>query len=278
MKYPTSCALLYLLLACLVVLLLLALCAPLLPLDPFTTNLDNKLAAPSFAHWLGTDHLGRDILARLIFGARTSLLGLLAISACLLVSSFIVGMVAGYKGGIVDVVLMRLCDIFFVFPTFILALFFIGILGTGMDNVILSIVLTHWAWYARMVRSIVLELRAKPFVLASRAMGFGNIYILRRHIVPAVFAQMVILITLDLGHMLLHIAALSFIGLGVQAPTPEWGVMIADAAPYIVEHPELMLYPGVAIFITVALFNSLGELIRDWLDPEENMSKGSINV
>ena len=268
----------YVVFGMLFVLILLAICAPLLALDPLSTDLSRKFAAPSLEHWLGCDHLGRDILSRLIFGARTSLFSLLVISSCLAMFSFAIGIVAGFKGGIFDSVLMRICDVFFVFPTFILALFFIGILGVGIENVILSIVLTHWAWYARVVRSIVLEMRTKGFVQAARAQGFGDFYIMRVHIFPAVFAQMIILLTLDLGHMLLHIAALSFLGLGVQAPTPEWGIMIADSAPYIMEHPQLILLPGACIFLTVALFNTAGEIVRDWLDPEENLKRSEFYV
>lgn len=268
----------YVIFGMLFALTLLVFCAPLLPLDPLSTDLSKKFAAPSLEHWLGCDHLGRDVLSRLIFGAHTSLVSLLIISSCIAVFSFVVGIVAGFKGGIFDSVLMRICDVFFVFPTFILALFFIGILGVGIENVILSIVLTHWAWYARVVRSIVLEMRTKGFVQAARAQGFGDFYIMRVHIFPAVFAQMIILLTLDLGHMLLHIAALSFLGLGVQAPTPEWGIMIADSAPYIMEYPELMLLPGVCIFLTVALFNTAGEIVRDWLDPEEDLKRSEFYV
>ena len=172
-------------------------------------------------------------------------------------------MIAGYKGGVVDNVLMRVCDVFLTFPTFVLALFFIAILGVGLLNVILAIALTHWAWYARMVRSIVLEVRTQNHIMAAKMLGGSEFKILCQHILPVVFVQMIILITLDFGHMLLHVAGLSFLGLGVQAPLAEWGVMIQDFATFVMEYPHLMVYPGLCIFISVAIFNTLGEALRD---------------
>lgn len=245
-------------------LLFLAVFAPFIfPYAPDAGDLEMKLLPPSFEHWLGTDHLGRDILSRLGYGARTSFFSVFAIFFLILIGSFSVGMFAGYRGGSVDNFLMRICDIFLTLPTFVLALFLIAILGVGLENVILAIALTHWAWYARMVRSIVLELKTQKYIQAAKVLGASERKILLRYILPNVFMQMVILITLDFGHMLLHIAGLSFLGLGVQAPTPEWGVMIQDFAPYVMEYPYLMLYPGLCIFISVAIFNTLGEALRD---------------
>ncbi len=237
------------------------------PHNPYVTDLSTKFLPPSWDHPLGTDHLGRDTLSRIIYGTRMSLLSVLAISGLILVFSLTVGCVAGYRGGLFDSILMRICDVFLTFPTFILALFFIGVLGVGLINVILAITLTHWAWYARLVRSLVLEIKSKGYVIAAKSSGGSHFQIIMRHIIPSVMVQILILATLDLGHMLLHVAGLSFLGLGVQAPTPEWGVMINDAAPFIREHPELMIYPGLCIFIIVAIFNSLGEALRDKLDP-----------
>ena len=170
---------------------------------------------------------------------------------------------------------MRICDVFLTFPTFILALFFIGVLGVGLINVIIAIALTHWAWYARIVRSIVLETKQKNYVTAAKCAGSSRLKIVLKHIMPKVLSQVIILATLDLGHMMLHVAGLSFLGLGVQAPTAEWGVMINDAAPYIREHPELMIYPGICIFITVAVFNSIGEKLRDKYETKEFSSSES---
>jgi nickel transport system permease protein len=237
------------------------------PHDPVAVDLTARLLPPSPDHWLGTDHLGRDVLSRLIWGARTSLGSVAAIICLLLLIAMLVGCLAGYMGGKVDAVLMRTCDVFLTFPTFILALCIVGVLGTGMVNVIIAIAMTHWAWYARIIRSLVLSLRSREYVLAARVAGSSRPRILGRHILPPVAAHLVVLATLDLGHMMLHVAGLSFLGLGVQPPTPEWGVMINDARQHIWEHPQLIMLPGLMIFISVMAFNLLGDAVRDRLDP-----------
>lgn len=247
-----------------IIIILIAIFAPLIfDHDPNYGNLQNKFLPISSEHLLGTDHLGRDILSRLGHGARISFFSVFAISLLIVVSSFFIGILSGYKGGIVDNILMRICDVFLTFPTFILALFFIAIFGVGLLNVILAIFMTHWAWYARMVRSITLEIKSQNHILAAKMLGDSEFKIMRQHILPVVFSQMIILITLDFGHMLLHVSSLSFLGLGVKAPTAEWGAMIQDFAPYIMEYPHLMIYPGLCIFVSVAIFNTLGEALRD---------------
>ncbi len=252
------------LLIMLAVILLSAVFAPLIaPYSPYDIDLSNRFAPISSSHILGTDHLGRDVFSRLIYGSRMSLISVLAIMVIILLISLIIGSAAGFLGGKIDNVLMRISDVMLTFPTFILALFFIGVLGVGLINVIIAIAFTHLAWYSRIVRSIVLETKEKNYVLASKCMGTPTLKIIIKHIIPQVLSQVGILATLDLGHMMLHVAGLSFLGLGVQAPVAEWGVMINDAAPFIRQHPELMIYPGLCIFITVAIFNSLGEYLKD---------------
>ena len=252
------------LLIMLAAILLSAIFAPLIaPYSPYDIDLSNRFAPISQSHILGTDHLGRDVFTRLIYGSRMSLISVLAIMVIILLISLIIGCAAGFQGGKIDNVLMRISDVMLTFPTFILALFFIGVLGVGLINVIIAIAFTHLAWYSRIVRSIVLETKEKNYVLASKCMGTPKLKIIIKHIIPQVLSQVGILATLDLGHMMLHVAGLSFLGLGVQAPVAEWGVMINDAAPFIRQHPELMIYPGLCIFITVAIFNSLGEYLKD---------------
>lgn len=248
------------------------------PYSPYDTDLTNKFAPVSLEHILGTDHLGRDVFSRIIYGSRMSLISVLTTILIVLILSLIVGSIAGFRGGLFDSILMRICDVFLTFPTFILALFFIGVLGAGLINVITAIALTHWAWYARIVRSIVLETKQKNYVLAAKCLGSSRFKIVLKHIMPKVLSQVIILAALDLGHMMLHVAGLSFLGLGVQALTAEWGVMINDAAPYIREHPELMLYPGICIFITVAVFNSIGEKLRDKYETKEYSSESELCV
>lgn len=245
-----------------------AMFAPLISVhDPTEVTLTDKFAGPSLNHLLGCDHLGRDVLSRLLYGARTSLGAVAVIATVILLMGFSVGATAGYAGGRIDSTLMRICDVFLTFPTFILAMFMIGVLGTGIVNVVLAVSLTHWAWYARIIRSMVLSLKNREHVLAARVSGTSRFMTMARHVLPPVVAQLAILVTLDIGHMMMHVSGLSFLGLGVRPPTPEWGVMIADARQYVWSHPELIMYPGLAIFLTVMAFNLLGDALRDALDP-----------
>jgi len=250
------------------VLAFLAVAAPfIVPHDPNLVDLAAKLQGPSAEHWLGTDHLGRDMLARLIYGTRVSLGSVAIILVLILALGIGVGGVSGYIGGRVDQLIMRFCDVFLTFPTFVLALFLIGVLGTGMVNVIVAVVLSHWAWYARIVRGLVLSIRERDFVTAAEVAGAGRFRIFVEHIMPGVLAQLVVLATLDIGHMMLHVAGLSFLGLGVAAPTPEWGVMINDARQFVWTQPLLLVWPGMMILVSVMAFNRLGDALRDHLDP-----------
>ena len=234
--------------------------------DPQEVNLAAKLLPPSAGHLLGTDHLGRDVLSRLIFGSRVSLGSVFLILLLIVTFSTFAGSVAGFFGGVLDSAIMRTCDVFLTFPTIILAMFFVAVLGTGLTNVIVAIFFTHWAWYARIVRGIVISLKNREFVLAARVAGTSRWRIVARHILPALAPQLLVLSTLDIGHMMLHVAGLSFLGLGVQPPMPEWGSMINDARQYLWTQPQLLLYPGLAIFVSVMAFNLLGDAMRDASD------------
>ena len=184
-----------------------------------------------------------------------------------LVLGVVIGGIAGIVGGKVDMFLMRLCDMFLTFPTLVLAFFLIALLGTGLTNVIIAIALSHWAWYARMVRGMVLAQRNRDYVLASQLAGASRLTRLRQHVMPNVVGQLLVLASMDIGHMMLHVSGLSFLGLGVSPPTPEWGVMINDAKEFIWTQPQLLLWPGLMIFISVMAFNLLGDALRDRLDP-----------
>lgn len=256
-------------------LVVVAIAGPLLsPYDPNAVDLARRLQAPGAAHWLGTDHLGRDMLSRLIAGARVSLGSVAVTMALILTLGIVIGGTAGFLGGRVDQAIMRLADIFLTFPTLVLALFMIGMLGTSLTNVILAIALSHWAWYARLVRGIVLSLKHRDFVLASRMAGASRVQTFASHLFPALLSQLLVLATLDIGHILLHVSALSFLGLGVAAPTAEWGVMISDARQYVRTEPLLMLWPGLALFVTVMAFNLMSDAVRDRLDPHLRMEGG----
>ncbi|MBO1081253.1 nickel ABC transporter permease subunit NikC [Roseomonas haemaphysalidis] len=245
-----------------------AILAPwLAPHDPALTDLSRRLLPPSAGHWLGTDHLGRDLLSRLLWGARASFAAVAAILALVLTLGCAVGMVAGLLGGAVDALLMRVCDAFMTVPTLVLALFMIGALGTGLTNVVVAIALSHWAWYARLVRGVTLTLRGRDYVAAAQVAGLSRLAIMRRHLLPALAGPLAVLASLDLGHWMLHVAGLSFLGLGLAPPAAEWGIMINDARPFFRTAPMLVVLPGAAILLTVVGFNLLGDAVRDRLDP-----------
>lgn len=239
----------------------------LAPHDPDLVDLSQRLLPPDARHWLGTDHLGRDLLSRLIVGTQLSLGSVMLTLALVLLLGIVIGGVAGFVGGKLDLLIMRLCDMFMTFPTLVLAFFFVTLLGTGLSNVIVAIALSHWAWYARMVRGLVIAQRGREYLLASRLAGASRWMRLRQHVLPNIAGPLLVLATLDIGHMMLHVSGLSFLGLGVTPPTAEWGVMINDAKEFIWTHPQLLLLPGLMIFFSVMAFNLLGDALRDRLDP-----------
>lgn len=263
------------------IFLLISLFAPqLAPHDPLAINLVKKLQSPSAEFPLGTDHLGRCILSRLMYGGQASLSISLIVVLFTTSISLLVGIVAGYIGGKVDSWLMRLCDVFLAFPSLILSLAIVGTLGGGIENLIIALTATHWAGYARVVRSRVLSVKESNFVQAAIVSGTGASSIMIRHILPYTLIELTVLATLDISHIVLHIAGLSFLGLGIQPPTPEWGAMISDSREYFRRYPELMLYPGLMTFLTTLAFNLVGDVLRDVLDPrmEQQMSVETFNT
>ncbi len=252
----------------LAVIVLLAVAAPLVARhDPVEINPANKLQGPSLEYWLGTDNLGRSIWARLVWGARLTLGTASVAMVSILSIGIVVGMVAGFYGGWVEDVIMRLVDVVLAFPSLILVLAIAGMLGPSLINVLIGIVAVGWASYARVVRGMVLSVKELEYVEAARALGMSPYQISRRHILPNVISPVVVLVTLDMGAILLSIAALSFLGLGAQAPDPEWGRMLSDARPFMQTAPHTMIFPGLAIFLCVMAFNLMGDGLRDALDP-----------
>lgn len=247
---------------------LMVLLAPLLPLpNPTDLALENKLLPPSAEHPLGTDHLGRDELSRLVYGARATL-GLAAISLAIIMSiALTVGAVSGYYGGWLDTGLMWLVDLLLAFPSLILGVAVAGVLGPSLINVMIAVSVVWWAGYARVIRGMVLSARQRDYVEAARAIGASDGRIVLYHIARNILGPFVVLATLDMGFIILGIAGLSFLGLGAQPPTPEWGAMLNDSRPYMQTAPRLLLAPGIAIFLLVLGFNLLGDGIRDLLDP-----------
>jgi peptide/nickel transport system permease protein len=248
--------------------------APLIsPFDPFEQDIGHRLKAPGWrddggrAHALGTDHLGRDILARVIYGTR---IALIVGVAAVLISGLVgmaVGLVSGYFGGRVDDVFMRLADIQLAFPFILLAIAVIGVLGPSLRNIIVVIGVSSWVVYARIVRSEVLSIREREFVQAAIALGSRDGRVILRHVLPNTFTPWLVVATLDMARVIVIESALSFLGLGVQPPTPTWGGMLADGRVYLSTAWWLATFPGLAILVTVLGINLLGDGLRDTLDP-----------
>ena len=255
-------------------LILAAIFAPLLAShDPFAQDLGNRLLAPGVdGHLLGTDSLGRDIYSRLLYGARISIYIVLLVAMVAPLVGLIVGTVSGYAGGWIDVVLMRITDIFLAFPRLILALAFVAALGAGIENAVLAISLTAWPPYARIARAETLTIRSSDYIHAIRLLGAGPVRIVTRHIWPLCISSLLIRVTLDLAGIILTAAGLGFLGLGAQPPSPEWGAMISEGRKYILDYWWVATIPGLAIFTISLAFNLLGDGLRDVLDPKESKS------
>jgi len=248
-----------------------AICAVLAPIvapyDPLAQALGSRLEPPSPQHWLGTDQLGRDIASRLLYGARISLVIGIVVVALAGIFGTLVGLVAGYAGGLVDETLMRVTEVFLAFPPLILAMAIAGALGPSLTNAIIAIAAVTWAVYARLTRGQLLSLRRREFVEAARAIGASRGRILARHLLPNALAPLMVQASFDMGAAIISAAGLSFIGFGAQPPTPEWGVMISEGRNFISTQLWLSLFPGLAILLAVGSFNVLGDGLRDLFDP-----------
>src|SRR5688500_8548449 len=254
-------------LALIILLALIAVSAPLIaPADPLKQVLSTRLEPPSVEHWLGTDQLGRDVLSRMIYGARISLLiGTVVVGLAASVGT-LVGLVAGYAGGWLDEVLMRLTDVFFAFPALILAMAISSALGPSLTNAMIAIAVVSWPAYARLVRGQVLSLREREFVESARGLGASAERSVWQRILPNTLAPLLVQASFDMGGAILSAAGLSFIGFGTQPPTAEWGVMISEGRNYIATHSWLSLFPGLAILFTVGAFDLIGDGLRGALD------------
>ncbi|NPV62672.1 MAG: ABC transporter permease [Methanotrichaceae archaeon] len=249
-------------------LIFIAVFAPqIAPHDPEKAYPKIRLEPPSKEYPFGTDHLGRCILSRIIFGARISLLiGLIVISGSLLIG-IVLGTISGYFGGFADNAIMRLVDGFLAVPSMFLAIALAGTLGPGFFNMAIALIAVEWTSYARVVRGSILSVKEKEFVEAARGLGEGDFYIMFRHILPNIISPLIVIATLGIGYAILAAAGLSFLGFGVQPPTPEWGSMLDDGRLFMRKAPYIMIFPGLAIMITVLAFNFLGDGLRDEMDP-----------
>ena len=237
--------------------------------SPTDAVLQDALQAPSAKHICGTDKLGRDVFARVIYGARTSLTATFAVVAIIFVLGSVLGVLAGYFGGWVDTIIMRVADMMVSFPGMVFAIAIAGILGASVKNAVIAVALVSWTKYARLARSLVLKIRNRDFVSAAIVTGSKTPYILRKYMLPNVIPTLVITAATDIGGMMLELAGLSFLGFGAKAPTPEWGLMLNEGRQFISNAPWMMFYPGLAIFVVVVVFNLLGDALRDVLDPRD---------
>lgn len=261
-------------LAILFVLLFVAAFAPLLaPHDPFAQELGNRLQPiGSVDHLLGTDSLGRDLLSRLIYGSRITLYIVTLVAVIAPLVGLLVGTISGYVGGWVDLLMMRITDIFLAFPRLVLALAFVAALGAGIENAVLAISLTAWPPYARLARAETLTIRNSDYISAIMLQGAGPVRIITRHVWPLCISSLIVRVTLDMAGIILAAAGLGFLGLGAQPPSPEWGAMISEGRRFILDHWWVATVPGLAIFTVSLAFNLLGDGLRDVLDPKDGKS------
>ncbi len=254
------------------IIILIGLLAPFIaPNDPYAADLMNKFADPSGKFLLGADHLGRCTLSRIIWGIRPTLgLAFLTMLGTMGIG-ILLGLLSGYLRGWVDEVIMRIVDIMLAFPSQIMVFAVVALFGISVQNVILANVLIKWAWYTRMIRTNVIKYRELNFINYSKVIGNTERFTLFKHLLPSIASETAMLASLDMGWAIINISTLSFLGLGVEAPTPEWGAMLNDAKAVFSSNPIQMIVPGVCIVIVVCLFNLLGDMLRDALDPKEVM-------
>ena len=251
-------------------IILAAIFAPVVTggVDPLKGSLMDALLPPCKEHIFGTDKMGRDIFTRVIYGARASLTATFGVVALIFLIGSVMGVISGYFGGIVDAVIMRIADMMLAFPGLVLALAVAGIMGASIKNAIIAIVVVSWTKYARLARSLVMKIRDRDYVAAAIVTGSKTPYMLLRYMLPNALPTLIITAATDVGSMMLELASMSFLGFGAKPPAPEWGYMLNEGRACMQTAPWLMIFPGLAIFVVVVVFNMLGDSIRDILDPK----------
>lgn len=265
---------LFFFLALVAILLLVALFSEkLAPYDPYKQDLSQALLSPSSEHWMGTDRYGRDMFSRVLVGAQTSIFATLALVGVISVFGTIVGTLCGYYGGALDSIVMRISDVCLAFPGLVFALAIAALLGGGVSNAVLALAVISWPKYARVARSQTLALKSSAFVSAARLSGSTSMQMILRHILPNILGPILVTAMLDIGTMMMELAGLSFLGLGAQPPIAEWGNMMSGGRSMLQSYPWLVLSPGFAIFLTVVIFNLLGDTVRDYMDPKNSRAR-----
>ena len=259
----------------LVVILLIAaaLARHLCPYDPYAQDLLQAQKPPSAEHLMGTDRYGRDLFSRVLVGSTTSVYATLILVAIITVAGTVIGIICGWCGGVIDTVLMRISDLFLAFPSLVFALAVAGVFGGGIQNAIIALAVIGWPKFARLARGLTLAQKDSAYLMAVRLSGSGTLKIMFKHILPNIAGPILVTSVLDIGTMMMELAGLSFLGLGVQPPMAEWGSMINDGRSMLQISPWMVLAPGLAIFITVMLFNLLGDTLRDFMDPKERAKR-----
>lgn len=251
-------------------LLICSIIAPLLcPHDPYAQDLSKSLQPPSAEHWLGTDRYGRDLLSRVIIGSQTSIYSTLILVAFMTVVGTVLGILAGLYGGILDAIIMRISDIFLAFPGLVFALAVAGALGGGVQNAIIALAAVGWPKFARLARSQTLAQKKQQYIDAARLSGNGTFKIIIWHLLPNIIGPIIVTAVLDIGTSMMEIAGLSYLGLGAMPPVAEWGSMMSGAREFIQTAPWVAFAPGIAIFISVVIFNMFGDTVRDYFDPRQ---------
>lgn len=256
-----------------ILLLVTVFAEKLAPYDPYAQDLSLSKQPPSAAHWMGTDQYGRDVFSRVLVGAQTSIFSTLTLVAAISLFGTIEGTLCGYYGGIVDSVMMRISDVCLAFPGLVFALAIAALLGGGVSNAVLALAVISWPKYARVARSQTLALKSSDFMAAARLSGDTSQQMILRHILPNILGPILVTAMLDIGTMMMELAGLSFLGLGAQPPTAEWGNMMSGGRSMLQTYPWLVLSPGVAIFLTVVIFNLLGDTVRDYMDPKNSRAR-----
>jgi len=233
------------------------------------TNVSNTMLPPSAEHWFGTDRLGRDVLSRIIIGSRPALMVPMLVVLFAILIGAPLGAIAGYKGGWIDELIMRITDLFLAFPFLLLAMVITAVLGRGLTHAAIAMVISWWPWYTRLVRGVTISLKERAFVEASQAIGLRDSVIIWRHILPNTISPVLVQATVDMGTVVLAMGGLAFLGLGSQPPHPDWGLMISQGRSFILKQWWLSTFPGMAIFIVVLAFNLLGDALRDIFDPRQ---------
>jgi peptide/nickel transport system permease protein len=259
-------------LALTIAFLLLTVLAPIIaPYDPYDQDLSSALSPPSLDHWLGADQYGRDVLSRVLYGTRTALLAVVVADGLALVAGCALGLVAGFFGGAVEAVIMRLVDVLLAFPYLLLALIIVAALGPGLTNSMIAIGIVYTPQYARLIRGQVLSIRQTDYVRAARALGSSQLRLMLRHVLPNSFPPILVMATLQAGSVVVETAGLSFLGLGAQPPSPDWGALLAEGQSYFLTAWWIATFPGLAIFLLVLGFNLLGDALRDQFDPRRSL-------